>query len=105
MATSLLDTLLHRLVVRIICVVGDNPIQDTSGLKPEHMQRLTYKLTHLYYNWPGTVRLFTCNCFQALTLHDTYDLILLCFLIRFEFLPPASMLTSWLCWSAMPSTR
>ena len=63
MVRSLLDILLHRLAVWIICVVGDNPIQDTSGLKPEHMQRLTYKLTHLYYNWPGTVSLFTCNCF------------------------------------------
>lgn len=33
-----------------------NVIHDTSGLKPDHIQRLTYKLTHLYYNWPGTVR-------------------------------------------------
>ena len=33
-----------------------NIIKDTSGLKPKHIQALTYKLTHLYYNWPGTVR-------------------------------------------------
>jgi len=33
-----------------------NVIKDTSGLKPQHLQALTYKLTHLYYNWPGTVR-------------------------------------------------
>ncbi|XP_028415241.1 piwi-like protein 1 [Dendronephthya gigantea] len=33
-----------------------NVIHDTTGLKPDHMQRLTYKLTHLYYNWPGTIR-------------------------------------------------
>jgi len=33
-----------------------NVILDGSGLKPEHIQKLTYKLTHLYYNWPGTVR-------------------------------------------------
>jgi len=33
-----------------------NVIKDTSGLKPDHIQKLTYKLTHLYYNWPGTVR-------------------------------------------------
>ena len=26
------------------------------GLTPTQMQALTYKLTHLYYNWPGTVR-------------------------------------------------
>ncbi|KAL9980655.1 hypothetical protein ACROYT_G009266 [Oculina patagonica] len=33
-----------------------NVIEDSSGLTPDHFQRLTYKLTHLYYNWPGTVR-------------------------------------------------
>ncbi|XP_077999596.1 piwi-like protein 2 [Glandiceps talaboti] len=31
-------------------------VYDGSNLKPDHMQRLSYKLTHLYYNWPGTVR-------------------------------------------------
>ncbi|KAJ7309724.1 hypothetical protein JRQ81_007787 [Phrynocephalus forsythii] len=29
-----------------------NVIYDNSGLKPDHMQRLTYKLCHMYYNWP-----------------------------------------------------
>ena len=33
-----------------------NVLEDTSGLNPERLQKLTYKLTHLYYNWPGTVR-------------------------------------------------
>ena len=33
-----------------------NVVKDTSGLLPKHIQALTYKLTHLYYNWPGTVR-------------------------------------------------
>ncbi|XP_050410260.1 piwi-like protein 1 [Patella vulgata] len=33
-----------------------NVIWDQIGLKPDHMQRLSYKLTHLYYNWPGTIR-------------------------------------------------
>lgn len=28
-----------------------NVVYDTSGLKPDHMQRLTYKLCHMYYNW------------------------------------------------------
>lgn len=28
-----------------------NIIYDDNGLKPDHMQRLTYKLCHLYYNW------------------------------------------------------
>jgi len=33
-----------------------NVIEDNSGLQPDHLQKLTYKLCHLYYNWPGTVR-------------------------------------------------
>jgi len=33
-----------------------NVVKDTSGLRPDHIQSLTYKLCHLYYNWPGTVR-------------------------------------------------
>ncbi|KAK4314293.1 hypothetical protein Pmani_014444 [Petrolisthes manimaculis] len=33
-----------------------NIIDDTTGLKPDHMQRLAYKLCHLYYNWQGTIR-------------------------------------------------
>eukprot|EP00118_Oscarella_pearsei_P005431 m.25027 g.25027 ORF g.25027 m.25027 type:complete len:833 (+) comp28715_c0_seq2:85-2583(+) len=31
-------------------------VYDNSNLKPDYMQRLTYKLTHMYYNWPGTIR-------------------------------------------------
>ncbi|CAG5115063.1 unnamed protein product [Candidula unifasciata] len=31
-------------------------VDDGVGLQPGLMQRLTYKMTHLYYNWPGTVR-------------------------------------------------
>ncbi|XP_072258800.1 piwi-like protein 4 [Pyxicephalus adspersus] len=33
-----------------------NVIYDSNCLKPDHLQRLTYKLCHLYYNWPGVVR-------------------------------------------------
>ena len=33
-----------------------NIIHDTTTLKPDFMQRLAYKLCHLYYNWPGTIR-------------------------------------------------
>lgn len=33
-----------------------NIIKNTTQLKPDHIQLLTYKLCHLYYNWPGTVR-------------------------------------------------
>ena len=40
-----------------------NVIMDESGFKPDQLQRLTYKLTHLYYNWPGVLQ-----CTQALAL-------------------------------------
>ncbi|XP_037634961.1 piwi-like protein 1 isoform X2 [Sebastes umbrosus] len=33
-----------------------NIVYDTSGLKPDHMQRLTYKMCHLYYNWQGNLK-------------------------------------------------
>ena len=33
-----------------------NVVKDTSGL----LQALTYNLTHLYYNWPGTLRCSLC---------------------------------------------
>jgi aubergine-like protein len=32
-----------------------NVIHDTSGLLPEHLQKLSHKLTHMYYNWPVTL--------------------------------------------------
>lgn len=33
-----------------------NVIHDTTGLDPDKLQRLTFKMTHTYYNWSGTVR-------------------------------------------------
>uniref|UniRef100_A0A8C6WCL3 Piwi-like RNA-mediated gene silencing 4 n=1 Tax=Nannospalax galili TaxID=1026970 RepID=A0A8C6WCL3_NANGA len=32
-----------------------NVIYDDNVLKPDHMQRLTFKLCHLYYNWQGLI--------------------------------------------------
>ncbi|NXE70839.1 PIWL2 protein, partial [Calcarius ornatus] len=29
---------------------------NTANLSSEHLQRLTFKLCHLYWNWPGTIR-------------------------------------------------
>ncbi|XP_076749124.1 argonaute 3 [Xylocopa sonorina] len=31
-------------------------VYDNRNMNPTHIQRLTYKLCHLYYNWPGTVK-------------------------------------------------
>lgn len=33
-----------------------NVIADSTGWRPDQMQRITYKLTHMYYNWCGTVK-------------------------------------------------
>lgn len=33
-----------------------NVIADTTGWSPDQLQRITYKLTHMYYNWCGTVK-------------------------------------------------
>ncbi|EMP36151.1 Piwi-like protein 4 [Chelonia mydas] len=44
-----------------------NVVYDNSGLKPDHMQRLTYKMCHLYYNWPlHRPSLRSTNCFAQL---------------------------------------
>jgi aubergine-like protein len=29
---------------------------DDTGLKPDHIQRIAYKMTYMYYNWCGTIR-------------------------------------------------
>ena len=31
-------------------------VHDNTGLKPDILQKISYKLTHMYYNWLGTVR-------------------------------------------------
>lgn len=36
--------------------VAYNVIYDKSGLSADQMQRLAFKLSHLYYNWQGTIR-------------------------------------------------
>ncbi|CAG0881821.1 unnamed protein product [Cyprideis torosa] len=40
-----------------VCPTMYNIIEDTGlGLLPDHYQMLTYRLCHMYFNWPGTVR-------------------------------------------------
>ncbi|KAM4749116.1 piwi-like protein 2 [Rhinophrynus dorsalis] len=31
-------------------------VMNTANLSPDHLQRLTFKLCHVYWNWPGTIR-------------------------------------------------
>jgi len=33
-----------------------NVIEDDTGFKPDQMQLFTYMMCHLYFNWPGTVK-------------------------------------------------
>ncbi|ODM91423.1 Protein aubergine [Orchesella cincta] len=35
--------------------VSYNVLYDTQGLSPDRIQKLTFKLTHMYFNWRGTV--------------------------------------------------
>jgi aubergine-like protein len=41
---------------------------DDTNYKPDYIQRLSYKMTHMYYNWSGTIRVpapCQVNCFPA----------------------------------------
>jgi aubergine-like protein len=38
-----------------------NVIEDSSKWPAKNLQSLTYKLTHLYFNWPGTVIIILVN--------------------------------------------
>lgn len=39
-----------------------NVISDTTGWTPDQMQRMTFKMCHMYYNWSGTVKVpATCQ--------------------------------------------
>ena len=65
-----------------------NVVVDGGGLKPDHMQRLTYKLCHLYYNWPVCYViilycLLTLNfvCFIRFLLTFDYTVVILLFLL------------------------
>ena len=33
-----------------------NMVHDNTGFKPDIIQKISYKLTRMYYNWSGMVR-------------------------------------------------
>lgn len=56
-------------------------IHDESGWSEDNIQQLTYKMTHLYYNWPGTIRV-PAPC-QVCTLNNKINAYaLLLFVMR-----------------------
>lgn len=95
-----------------------NVVYDTSGLKPDHMQRLTYKLCHMYFNWQVSKTLRAsvsppgCEMSWCSSEPFNYDfmkidgqLSLSCHRGPLECLPPASTPTNWLFLWAKASTR
>ena len=38
--------------------------ENGEAFKPDDIQKLAYKLTHMYFNWPGTVRGTIITCFN-----------------------------------------
>lgn len=90
-----------------------NVIYDSSGLKPDHIQRLTYKLCHVYYNWPVSALLSgppfraTCPAQPAGSPTQLNPVTGPLFPHResSEFLHPASMHISWPSLWARASTE
>lgn len=81
-----------------------NVVYDSSGLKPDHMQRLTYKLCHMYYNWQvgSALALSTWDFDKVLSpncgaLYGYYRGLFAC-------RPRANMPTSWPSWWVRVST-
>ena len=35
---------------------GGDAVSGDAGMKPSTLQRLSYALTHMYFNWPGNVK-------------------------------------------------
>jgi len=66
-------------------------IEDTLGLPPDIMQRLTFKLTHMYYNWSVSIP-FGVLFFLVLIPMHFVEIIPR---VRFEFLLHVNWLTSW----------
>lgn len=56
-----------------------NVIEDSTGLKPEYIQRLSYKLTHLYFNCTVSIFFFSFRFFFLLYTFNCHD----CFLSAF----------------------
>ena len=75
-------------------------VHDSSTLKPDHMQRLAYKLTHMYYNWPGTIRVPAPCQVRPCDSHMTYLVVWCDYHMTYHITLICSMPTSWRSWRA-----
>lgn len=83
-----------------------NVIWDTTGLKPDHMQRLAYKMCHLYYNWPVSLQICYVILADTQSMFFSNDILFNFFNRELsESLLPASTPTSWPSWWDNPFTR
>ncbi len=99
--------------VRFGCVAPThyNVVFDNSGLKPDHMQRLTYKLCHMYYNWQ--VRTNEDHYISITLLLIVYNNVISHILCVSSFLPRVlsecqhhvSTPTNWPSWLVRAFTR
>lgn len=99
--------------VRFGCVSPThyNVVFDNSGLKPDHMQRLTYKLCHMYYNWQVTTNVdqyhTTANSSTILCrlMYSSWLSFFLLWRGLSECLHHVSMPTNWPSWLDRAFTR
>ncbi|CAF3792734.1 unnamed protein product [Rotaria magnacalcarata] len=90
-----------------------NVIWDGTNFKVDHIQRLTYKLCHLYYNWPGTIRVpAVCQYAHKLaflvgqSLHQDFNDMNLLKIIRWTFNPQKySFITARSCLGSIGQVR
>jgi aubergine-like protein len=44
-----------------------NVISDNVELDPDKLQRLTYKLTHMYFNWSVSIAVLGTLCYEKIS--------------------------------------
>lgn len=79
-------------------------VEDESDFDADIVQRMSYKLCFLYYNWPGEYKIFQFSGNEIMNridrkTHLRGNSFFLLFQERFVYRRAVSMRTSWLHWS------